>query len=110
MQDVEFILSVHRHLAVSVSDGTCLIQQQYPHKVQQIMLGKNTPILAGAIPAFESFITDWEKASEDHPHLTELIQPGLDWASMYYSWMDRTRAYIIAMCKWHTFPELVKII
>ena len=99
MQDVEFILSVRRHLAVSVSDGTCLIQQQYPHKVQQIMSGENTPILAGAIPAFESFMTGWEKASEDHLHLTELIQPGLDWASMYYGRMDRTRAYIIAMCK-----------
>ena len=99
MQDVEFILSVRRHPAVSVSDGTCLIQQQYPHKVQQIMSGENTPILAGAIPAFESFMTGWEKASEDHLHLTELIQPGLDWASMYYGRMDRTRAYIIAMCK-----------
>ena len=86
-----------------------VIQQQYPHKVQQIMSGENTPVLAGAIPAFELFMTGWEKASEDHPHLTELIQPGLDWASMYYGRMDRTRAYIIAMCKWRTFLELIKI-
>jgi hypothetical protein len=28
---------------------------------------------------------------------------------MYYGRMDRTRAYIIAMCKWRTFPELIKI-
>jgi hypothetical protein len=97
MQDVEFILGVSH--PVSISDGICLIQQQFPHRVQQIMSGENTPILAGAIPAFEMFMTGWEKAAEDHTHLANLIQPGLDWAYLYYGRMDRTRAYIIAMCK-----------
>ncbi len=63
------------------------------------MSGETTPILSGAIPAFEMFMTGWEKASKDHPALTDLIQPGLDWAYMYYGRMDRTRAYIVAMCK-----------
>ncbi len=107
MQDVEFILSVSH--PVSFSDGIYLIQRQYPHRVQQIMSGKQTPILAGAIPAFEMFMSGWEKAGEDHPHLTHLIQPGLDWASMYYGRMDRTKAYIIAMCKWGGFFEPISI-
>jgi hypothetical protein len=73
------------------------------------MSGEKTPILAGAIPAFEMFMSGWEKAGEDHPRLTHLIQPGLDWASMYYGRMDRTKAYIIAMCKRGEFFELISI-
>jgi hypothetical protein len=36
---------------------------------------------------------------EDRPNLARFIKPGLDWAYMYYARMDRTRAYIIALCK-----------
>lgn len=67
--------------------------------VQQIMSGESMPILSGAIPAFEMFMTKWEKLGAEHPHLKPFIQPGLDWAYKYYKRMDRTSAYIIAMCK-----------
>lgn len=63
------------------------------------MAAEKTPILSGAVPAFELFMSRWEKLSMDHPHLKDLIKPGLDWAYMYYRRMDRTKAYIIAMCK-----------
>lgn len=65
------------------------------------MSSETTPILSGAIPAFETFMTTWEKLSTDpkRVHLKELIDPGLDWAKMYYAKMDRTKAYIIAMRK-----------
>jgi hypothetical protein len=72
---------------------------QVPHRVQQIMSGEKTPILSGAIPAFELFMSKWEQLSTDHPHLKPLIAPGLEWATLYYGKMDRTRAYIIAMRK-----------
>jgi len=72
---------------------------QVPHTVQQMMSGEKTPILSGTIPAFEMFMTKWEKLSDEHPHLQPFIQKGLDWAYMYYARMDRTRAYVIAMCK-----------
>jgi hypothetical protein len=65
--------------------------------VQQVMSGERTPILSGAIPAFEMFMSRWENLIQDHPRLKPLIKPGLDWAYMYYGRMDRTRAYIIAM-------------
>lgn len=78
MQDVEVILSI-------------------PHKVQQVMSGESNPILSGAIPAFETFMSAWEKFSQGNPHLQHIVQPGLDWAYQYYAKMDRTRAYVVAM-------------
>lgn len=60
------------------------------------MCGETTPLLSGAIPAFEMFMTRWETMSQ-HPNLETIIAPGLEWAAKYYKRMDRTRAYIIAM-------------
>lgn len=70
---------------------------QAPHHVQQVMCGETTPLLSGAIPAFEMFMTRWENMSQ-RANLKSIIAPGLEWAAKYYSRMDRTRAYIIAMC------------
>jgi len=61
------------------------------------MSGESAPILSGAIPAFEMFMTSWEEITWKHPRLKQLIDPGLQWAFKYYNRMDRTRAYIIAM-------------
>jgi hypothetical protein len=61
------------------------------------MSGESMPILSGAIPAFETFMSMWEKIVEDHPALKPIVDPGLQWAYTYYGRMDRTRAYIIAM-------------
>lgn len=72
---------------------------QIPHTVQQVMSGERTPVLSGAIPAFEMFMTKWEKIACDFPQLKPLVEPGLEWAYRYYGRMDRTRAYIVAMCK-----------
>ena len=61
------------------------------------MSEESTLVLSGAIPSFEMFMTTWEKLSTTHPSLTPLIKPGLDMAYKYYSRMDRTSSYIIAM-------------
>jgi hypothetical protein len=61
------------------------------------MSGESAPILCGAIPSFELFMSRWEKIKGDHPRLEPLVQPGLDWTYKYYERMDRTRAYIITM-------------
>lgn len=63
------------------------------------MSGERTPILSGVITSFEMFMTRWEKLSQDRPHLAGFIKKGLEWAYLYYGRMDRTRAYIIAMCR-----------
>jgi hypothetical protein len=60
---------------------------------------EKTPILSGAIPAFEMFMTMWENVSTKSPYLKKIVQPGLDWAYRYYKKMDRTDAYVIAMRK-----------
>jgi hypothetical protein len=52
------------------------------------MSDESTPILSGAIPAFEMFMTTWEKLSQENCHLEEFIQKGLDWAYKYYTQMD----------------------
>jgi hypothetical protein len=61
------------------------------------MSGETTPLLSGAIPAFEMFMTRWETMSQ-RAELKSIIAPGLEWATRYYGRMDRTCAYIIAMC------------
>jgi hypothetical protein len=63
------------------------------------MSGESTPLLSGAIPSFELFMTRWEKLKEDKPHLGQFIDKGLESAYKYYKRMDRTRVYVIAMCK-----------
>jgi len=63
------------------------------------MSGEKTPLLCGSIPAFELFMSKWEKLADDNPHLEELIRPGLKWVEKYYSHMDCTSAYIITMRK-----------
>ena len=67
--------------------------------VQQVMSVESQPILSGAIPAFESFMTKWENLAEDNSRLKPIIQPGLEWAYKYYKRMDQTRAYVASMCK-----------
>ena len=57
------------------------------------------PILSGTIPALELFMMAWEQLGEKHPCLARWIKVGIEWATKYYSKMDQTRAYIVAMCQ-----------
>ncbi len=63
------------------------------------MSSDSNPILAGAIPAFEMFMTSWERLGDKHTQLKRWVDIGLKWASTYYSRMDNTRAYVVAMGK-----------
>jgi len=67
------------------------------------MSKEKTPVLAGVIPSFERFMTNWEKLSDKNPHLSGPIKTGLKFANKYYNKMDNTRAYVIAMCKHHIY-------
>lgn len=62
------------------------------------MSQEKNPVLAGAIPAFEMFMTTWEKLGEQNSHLKRWTDLGLKWATKYYNRMDNTKAYVIAMC------------
>jgi hypothetical protein len=62
------------------------------------MSSERTPVLSGAIPAFEMLMTKWEKIAESDT-LKPLVEPGLEWTTRYYRRMDGTKAYIISMCK-----------
>lgn len=101
MRDIEFVLSVGRKSGYETYPEFLILTlqsyQQVPHVVQQVMSGESTPLLCGAIPAFEMFMTRWENIIAEHPRLGRLVRPGLDWAYKYYGRMDRTRAYFVAM-------------
>jgi hypothetical protein len=62
------------------------------------MSGESTPTLSGAIPVFETFMTKWEKLAKN-PRSKPIVDAGLEWAYKYYERMDRTKAYVVAMCK-----------
>ncbi|KAF8573847.1 hypothetical protein K439DRAFT_1342974, partial [Ramaria rubella] len=66
------------------------------HQVRLVMAKEATPILSGAIPAFETFMTSWEALGDKHAGLRPFIEVGLDKAREYHGKMDRTHAYIIA--------------
>jgi hypothetical protein len=58
-----------------------------------------TPVLAGVIPAFEIFLSKWDKLAEAKPWLKPWIDEGLFWVTKYYRRLDLSEAYVIAMCK-----------
>ncbi|KAN0114259.1 Ribonuclease H-like domain containing protein [Russula decolorans] len=68
-----------------------------PHMVQQIMSAESMPVLSGAVPSFEIFMTRWEKLRSKFPELKPLVDVGLEWAEKYYKRMDDTDAYVVAM-------------
>jgi hypothetical protein len=63
------------------------------------MSRERTPVLSGAIPAFEMFMTAWEQLGQKHPRMSRWTKIGIKWAAKYYTKMDDTRAYVIAMCE-----------
>ena len=64
------------------------------------MSRESTPLLTGAIPTFEMFMTVWENLANKKQHLKRYINIGLEWATKYYVKMDNTCAYIIVMCEY----------
>jgi hypothetical protein len=64
-----------------------------------LLSNDKTPVLAGVIPAFEMFLTKWEKLAARKPLLKPWIDVGLSWATKYYRRLDSSDAYVIAMCK-----------
>jgi len=81
---------------------------QVPHMVQQIMSAKSMPVLLGAVPSFEIFMTQWEKLHTTYPELKSWVDVGLRWAKKYYICMDYTNAYMIVMCE--LLPFFIQIL
>jgi len=95
LQDFDVILKVQALL----NNARMHLDEKYqvPHKVQQVMSGETTPILASVIPTFKLFMTQWEDLSKKHSTLTPWINIGLRYVMKYYGRMDQTRSYIITM-------------
>ncbi|KAJ7463111.1 hypothetical protein B0H11DRAFT_2241093 [Mycena galericulata] len=74
--------------------------RRQPHVIQQVMSAENTPVLAGALPAFELFVDSWKTMVKDadliKENVVQFIKPGLTIAKKYYNRFGDTDAYIIA--------------
>jgi hypothetical protein len=67
------------------------------------MSGEKTPMLSGAIPSLETCMFKWEKLGRKRPHLKPFTEVGLHWAGLYYTKMDLTEAYVVAMGSYNSF-------
>ena len=52
-----------------------------------------------AMPMFDLFMTGWERLCKSNRRIAPFVEVGLEWVKLYYSWMDNTCTYIIAMCE-----------
>lgn len=71
---------------------------QVPRYAQKIMSSESTPLLSGAVPAFQDIISLWRKNTGEAPYLAPFIEIGLAWTDRYTNRMDKTMAYAVAMC------------
>ena len=63
------------------------------------MPAKSMPVLSGAVLSFEIFMTRWEKLHDTFPLLKPWVNISLQWAKKYYTCMDDTDTYAVAMCE-----------
>jgi hypothetical protein len=117
MTDKEWDLLLKFELVLEVSaenyfSKPVLTSTKCPHAVQQSMSSESLPVLSGAIPAHEMFMTKWEFIRDNVEDASEWAKVGLFWATEYYCRMDLTTAYVIAMCKFilfQFFPTIFKL-
>jgi hypothetical protein len=60
---------------------------------------EENPVLAGVIPAFEMFLSKWDKLAIQKPWLKPWIDVGISWVVKYYQRLDASDANVIAICK-----------
>jgi hypothetical protein len=63
------------------------------------LANERTPTLGNVILHWECFMMALEEYGTHLPCLKPILDEGLAWATTYYSRMDNTKAYIIAMCE-----------
>ena len=98
MKDLEVILGVS--LDLEFQGITCLRNHiQVSHRVQTIVSQESNPVLLGATPSYEMFMTNLEMLSnnKDRPQMKVLVAPGLEKSYKYYQHMDHTKVYVIGM-------------
>ncbi|HEX3640560.1 MAG TPA: hypothetical protein VHV10_04665 [Ktedonobacteraceae bacterium] len=102
----ELILEVSTEKFLSKS---ILTSTKCPHAVQQVMSSESTPVLSGAIPAHELFMSRWEFIRDTVADTSDWVNVGLRWATEYYCRMDYTTSYIVSMCKFILFRMFLAV-
>lgn len=70
------------------------------------MCGEHSPLLGGVIPAYETFVLQWQSLSSSpkwHPQIGAFILEGLPTALKYHKLMRENKMYMYAMCKWYIY-------
>lgn len=61
------------------------------------MSAENVPMLGAVVPAFEQFISRWERVASMIPRCEAFVRPGLEYASECYGRLQNNNSYLIAM-------------
>ncbi|KIK98011.1 hypothetical protein PAXRUDRAFT_135057, partial [Paxillus rubicundulus Ve08.2h10] len=74
---------------------------EVPFHAQWTMCRESIPLIGGAFPSYETFLTQWTSLSLacDHPQLVSFISSGLELANHYHDHLGHIKAYLFAMCK-----------
>ena len=71
-----------------------------PHTAQELLLSKNTPTTAHAIPVYETLINGWEKLKGTLPHLAGYIDTGINKLCQYLSLSRMSQIYAFSLGKY----------
>jgi len=72
-----------------------------PSIAQQTMSGEHCPLLGSTLPAYETFVAQWQAmvTSPNHPQLAPFIREGLSWVTSHHKRIRANKAYLFAMCR-----------
>ncbi len=76
-----------------------IVFPQVPHAFQQILSAEKTPCISDTLPAFEAMRSTWEALQEELPHLSEIIDAGLDKLTEYRNRADDVDVHFLAISK-----------
>ncbi|PBK62341.1 hypothetical protein ARMSODRAFT_895699, partial [Armillaria solidipes] len=74
-----------------------------PHAFQQILSAEKTPCISDTIPAFEAMRSTWEALQDELPHLSEIIDAGLDKLAEYRNRADDVDVHFLSISKLLSF-------
>ncbi len=76
-----------------------IVFSQVPHAFQQILSAEKTLCISDMLPAFEAMRSTWEAFQEELPHLSKIIDAGLDKLAEYRNHADDVDVHFLAISK-----------
>ena len=83
-------------LDLSYMERFALILLQVPHGFQQALSAEKTPTLSYALPSFHAMCVYWTTQKTTMPHVSMVIDAGLENLAQYVASMSVVPAYFLA--------------